>query len=181
METRSSGKFWLTHYNINNQIETIYINWVWNICVLNNPKQNDVDKGSFISIWKIKGIKTRRDRNNDPKFFFAKHISTEANLPKKCFNSQDEWEKTSYLGIADEGYRQKHEMQVASKKACWKNKSVPNTCDISPLKKIFFQNLTCFFQISLKYIKLVIPEILFVLVLCNFDFYFKTRWPLQQN
>ena len=37
-------------------------------------------------------------------------------------------------------YRQKHEMQVASKKVYWENSSVPNTCDISPLKKIFFQN-----------------------------------------
>ena len=33
------------------------------------------------------------------------------------------------------------------------------------------------FLISLKYIKLVIPKILFVLVLCSFNFYFKTTWP----
>ena len=31
----------------------------------------------------------------------------------------------------------------------------------------------CIFQISLKYIKLVIPKILFILVLCSFNFYFK--------
>ena len=29
------------------------------------------------------------------------------------------------------------------------------------------------FQLSLKYIKLVIPKILFILVLCSFNFYFK--------
>ena len=30
------------------------------------------------------------------------------------------WEKTSYPGISAEGYRQKHKMQVASKKVYWK-------------------------------------------------------------
>ena len=56
-----------------------------------------------------------------------------------------------------------------------KQLGVPNTCDILPLKKIFFSELNwCIFQIPLKYIKLVIPEkILFILVLCNFNFYFK--------
>ena len=58
-----------------------------------------------------------------------------------------------------------------------KQQRVPNTCDILPLKKIFFQNLTCIFQISLKYIKLVISKIFFILVLCSFNFYFKITWP----
>ena len=44
------------------------------------------------------------------------------------------------------------------------------------LKKIFHQN-RCIFQISLKYIKLVIPKILFILVLYSFNFYFKIMWP----
>ena len=43
-------------------------------------------------------------------------------------------------------------------------------------KKIFHQN-RCIFQISLKYIKLVIPKILFTLVLYSFNFYFKITWP----
>ena len=69
-------------------------------------------------------------------------------------------------------------MQAASKKVCWKNKRVPNTCcDISNKKGIFSELNKCIFQISLKYIKLDIPEILFILVLCNFDFYFKITWP----
>ena len=61
-----------------------------------------------------------------------------------------------------------------------KQQSVPNTCTILPLKKIFYQNLTVnrwIFQIPLKYIKLVIPKILFMLVLCSFNFYFKITWP----
>ena len=59
-----------------------------------------------------------------------------------------------------------------------KQQSVPNTCAILPLKKIFYQNLTdTFFQISLKCIKLVIPKILFILVLCSFNFYFKITGP----
>ena len=44
---------------------------------------------------------------------------------------------------------------------------------ISNKKDIFSELNKCIFQISLKYIKLDIPEILFILVLCNFDFYFK--------
>ena len=61
-----------------------------------------------------------------------------------------------------------------------KQQSVPNTCAILPLEKIFYQNLTVnrwIFQIPLKYIKLVIPKILFMLVLCSFNFYFKITWP----
>ena len=72
--------------------------------------------------------------------------------------------------------------EVASKNICWKNNSVPNTCNISPLKTIFFSELSrCIFQISLKYIKLVVPKILFILVLCNLNFYFKITWPLTNK
>ena len=35
----------------------------------------------------------------------------------------------------------------------------------------------CIFQISLKYIKLVIPKIHFILLLCSFNFYFKITCP----
>ena len=74
---------------------------------------------------------------------------------KKCFSSQDGWEKSSYPGISAEGYRWKHEMQVASKKSYWKT-SVPNICNILPLKKIFFQNLTdAFFKYLWSILKLV--------------------------
>ena len=60
-----------------------------------------------------------------------------------------------------------------------KQQSVPNTCDILPLKNTFFSELNrCIFQISLKYIKLFIPEILFIMVLFSFSFYFKITWPL---
>ena len=47
------------------------------------------------------------------------------------------------------------------------------------IEKIFYQNLTVnkwIFQIPLKYIKLVIPKVLFMLVLCSFNFYFKITW-----
>ena len=64
-----------------------------------------------------------------------------------------------------------------------KQQSAPNTCDISPLKKIFFQNLInrCICQMSLKYIKLVIPKILFILVLYIFNFNLKLSDTPQQN
>ena len=48
-----------------------------------------------------------------------------------------------------------------------KQQSVPNTCTILPLKETFYQNLTDSFFQFLKYIKLVIPKILFILVLCS--------------
>ena len=44
---------------------------------------------------------------------------------------------------------------------------------ISIEKDIFSKLNRCIFQISLNYIKLVIPKIL---VLCNFKLYFKTTW-----
>ena len=40
-------------------------------------------------------------------------------------------------------------------------------------KDILSEFNRCIFQISLKYIKLVIPKIIFTLVLRNFNFYFK--------
>ena len=48
---------------------------------------------------------------------------------------------------------------------------------ISVEKDIFSELNRCIFQISLKYIKLVIPKILFILVLCYFNFHFKITWP----
>ena len=43
-------------------------------------------------------------------------------------------------------------------------------------KDILSELNRCTFQISLKYIKLVIPKILFILVLCSLNFYFKIMW-----
>ena len=39
----------------------------------------------------------------------------------------------------------------------------------------------CIFQTPLKYIKWVIPKILFILVLYNFNFYFKITWTSPHN
>ena len=44
-------------------------------------------------------------------------------------------------------------------------------------KYIFSELNRCIFQTSLKYIKLVILKIPFILVLCNSNFYFKFTWP----
>ena len=44
-------------------------------------------------------------------------------------------------------------------------------------KDIFSEVRRCIFQISLKSIKLVIPKIVFILVICSFNFYFKITWP----
>ena len=45
-------------------------------------------------------------------------------------------------------------------------------------KYIFSELSRCIFQISQNYIQLLIPKILFMLVLCSFNFYFKITWPL---
>ena len=98
---------------------------------------------------------------------------------KKMFQLPGWMRKTSYPGISAEGYRQKHEMQVASKKIYWKKNRVFQTlATYCHWKDIFSELNRCIFQISLKYIKLVIPKILFMLVLCSFNFYFKIMWPL---
>ena len=52
-----------------------------------------------------------------------------------------------------------------------KQQRVPSKCAILPSELN-----RCIFQISVKYIKLVIPKILFILVLCSFNFYFKITW-----
>ena len=44
-------------------------------------------------------------------------------------------------------------------------------------KDISLELNRCIFQISLKYIMLVIPKILFILALCSFSFYFKITSP----
>ena len=44
-------------------------------------------------------------------------------------------------------------------------------------KDIFSELTRCIFQISLQYITLVILKILFTLVLCSFNFYFKLHDP----
>ena len=51
------------------------------------------------------------------------------------------------------------------------------------IEKDILPQLKYIFQISLKYINLVIPKILFILVLYSFDFYFKINYvtPHQQN
>ena len=51
-------------------------------------------------------------------------------------------------------------------------------CHIAIEKDILSELNRCIFQISLK---LVIPKILFILVLCSLNFYFKLMWPPKQN
>ena len=89
---------------------------------------------------------------------------------KKYFIFQNGWEKNFIHGnfswtLSAEAW----DPSCLKERLLEKQQSVPNTCDILPLKKIFW----CTFQISLKYIKLVIPKILFILALWNFNLYLK--------
>ena len=68
-------------------------------------------------------------------------------------------------------------MQVASKKVYWKNKCSKHLGHIAIEKDIFSELKRCIFQVSLKYIKLVIPKILLILLLISFNFCFKIMWP----
>ena len=62
--------------------------------------------------------------------------------------------------------------------SCFKNGLMEKQQCSKTLKEIFFQNLTdAFFKYLSKYVKLVIPKILCILVLCNFNFYLKITWP----
>ena len=89
----------------------------------------------------------------------------------KSNNSQNGWEKTLNPGISAEGYQWKHEMQVASKKSLLEKQQYSKHLQhIAFEKDIFSELIRCIFQISLKYIELIIPKILFILVLCNFNF-----------
>ena len=99
------------------------------------------------------------------------------NFPKKMFQCLG-WMRKNFIhgnfswSIAAETW----DASCFKKGLLEKPQSVPNTCAILPLKKIFYQNLTVnrwIFQIPLKCIILVIPKILFMLVLCSFNFYFK--------
>ena len=67
--------------------------------------------------------------------------------------------------------------KLLPKKFYWKNSRVFQMLAIYFHWKDIFTELNRYiFQISLKYIKLVIPKILCILVLCSFDFYFKIAW-----
>ena len=65
-------------------------------------------------------------------------------------------------------------MQVASKKVYWKTTECSKHLRHIPIEKDLLSELNrCIFQVSLKYIKLVIPKKLFILVLRRFNFYSK--------
>ena len=64
-------------------------------------------------------------------------------------------------------------MQVVSKKVGKITECFKLLCHIAIEKDILSELNRCNFQISLKYIKLVIPKVLFILLLCGFNFYFK--------
>ena len=69
-------------------------------------------------------------------------------------------------------------MQVASKKVYWKKLAFHKHLRHIAIEKDILSELNrCIFQISLKYIKLVIPEILFILILCSCNFYFRITCP----
>ena len=71
-------------------------------------------------------------------------------------------------------------MQIASKKVYWKKQQCSKHLHHITTEKYILSELNrCIFQISLKYIKLVIlsSKILFILVLCSFNFYLKIMWP----
>ena len=109
-------------------------------------------------------------------FFIINTMQKTLKPSKKCFNAQDGWGKTSCSGISAEGYWQKHEMQVISKKVYWKSNRVFQTFVPYCHWKRFLSELNrCIFQISVEYIKLVIPKILIILVLCSLIFTLKLR------
>ena len=119
-------------------------------------------------------------------FSFINTASKSLNLLKKCFISQDGWEKLHTREFQLKGMDGNMRYKLLQKKFSRITKeSSKHLWHFTIEKDIFSELNRCIFQISLKYIKLVIPEILFRLVLYNFNFYFKIMWPppppLQQN
>ena len=66
--------------------------------------------------------------------------------------------------------------KLLQKRSTGKTESSKHLQNIAIEKDIFLELNRCIFQISLKYIKLVISKILFILGLCSFNFYFKITW-----
>ena len=117
-------------------------------------------------------------------FFFINNTQKSLKPSKNMFQFQGWMRKTSYPEISSREYRRKHEMKFASKKVYWKNNRVLQTLALRHIaieKNIFSELNRCIFKMSLKYIKLAIPKILFILVICNFNFYFKITWPSPTN
>ena len=73
-------------------------------------------------------------------------------------------------------YKLLQKKSIGKTKACSKHLR-----HIAIEKDIFSELNRCILQIFLKYIKLVIPEILFILVLSSFNFYLKIMWLLANK
>ena len=56
-----------------------------------------------------------------------------------CFNSQDGWEKTIPGNFSGKVSAETWDASSFKKGLLEKQQNVPNTCDILPLKKIFFR------------------------------------------
>ena len=68
--------------------------------------------------------------------------------------------------------------KLLQKRSTWKTTECPKRFQHIAIERDIFLELNRFiFQISLKCIKLVIPKILFILVLYDFNFYFTIMWP----
>ena len=104
---------------------------------------------------------------------FINTMQKTLNLPKNVSKSKMDEKKLHTREFQLKGSSGNMRCKLLQKGLLEKQQSVPNTCAILPLKKIFYQHLTdfhfafCIFQISLKYIKLVFPKILFILVYKN--------------
>ena len=68
--------------------------------------------------------------------------------------------------------------KLLQERSTWKTTECPKHFQHIAIERDIFLELNRFiFQISLKCIKLVIPKILFILVLYDFNFYFTIMWP----
>ena len=104
------------------------------------------------------------------------------NLPKKMFQRLG-WMRKNFIP-AEENFVLSWSVAAETWDAsCFKKGLLENNRMFQTLapychwKNILSKLNKYIFQIPLKYIKLVIPKILFVLVLCLSGFYFKVTWP----
>ena len=93
---------------------------------------------------------------------------------EKCFNGWMDEKKLHTREFQLKGSNRNMRSKLLQKRFTGKTTECSkHLCHIVIEKNILSELNRCIFQMSLKYIKLVIPKILFILVLCSFSFYLK--------
>ena len=110
--------------------------------------------------------------------FHYHHTKKFKTFQKKCFSSQDGWQKHHTQEFQVKDISRNMRCNFLQKRSSVKTAEGSKQLQCIATEKDIVSELNgCIFQICLKHVKLVIPKILFILILCSFNFYFKVMWP----